>query len=211
MKSTRKNPWKLYLLSFVITTIIFITVFLFSYSISFLVYQKANSNVHIAKVYIQDLEGMLENVTCTEQTLFDSSEKLDFVGDQLSLLETRFSKQDVRVLEQKRLYSELQLAHFKIIKELNKKCDQKFIILFFFYSNSPSLQENSERVGYILSTFKKENPNKIMIYSFDTDLNYDIIEKLKQDYNVTQIPEVVINEKQNLVLENINQLEVYLE
>lgn len=209
---TKQNlPLTRFFIAFIITTLLFTGIFLFSYSISFLVSQNIESSTNLAQEYVQEMEKDLENLECDSEILLKASDRLDFIGGELPSLEDKLGKEDSRITEQKKDYSDVEIAHLKIVKELNSRCNQKFLTVLFFYSNNFTFEEKSRRVGYILSTFKKENPEKVMIYSFDVDLNYDLIEKLKQDYNITRIPEIVINEKHNLALENINQLKNYLD
>lgn len=211
MSIKRKFPLVRLFITFVITTVVFVGIFLFSYSVSFFVSQNIESSTNLAQEYVQEMQGDLENLECASEILLKASNKLDFIGGELPSLESKLGKNDSRIIEQKKDYSNVEIAHLNIVKELNSRCNEKFLVVLFFYSNDFALEEESRRMGYILSTFKKENPEKVMVYSFDADLDYALIQKMKQDYNITRIPQIVINEKQNLVLENINQLEAYLE
>ena len=126
------------------------------------------------------------------------------------MLEKRFGKKDSRVLEQKNLYSQLELKHFKIIKQIEEQCNENYIIILFFYSNNEPLNEESERMGFILRTFKNKNPGKIMIYSFDYNLESRLTKELKETYNITNVPIAVINEQDKIYARNIDDLTPYL-
>ena len=58
-------------------------------------------------------------------------------------------------------------------------------------------------------SFKKLNSDKIMIYSFDYNLESSIINKLKRDYNITGAPIIVIDEQRQIYARNIDDLEPY--
>lgn len=209
--STKQNfPLTRFFLAFILTTFLFVGIFLFSYSVSFLVSHNIDSSTNLAQEYVKEMEKDLENLGCNSEILLKASSRLDFIGGEIPSLEEKLGKDDSRILEQKRDYTEVEFAHLSIVKELNSRCDQKFLVILFFYSNNETLEKESGRVGYVLSTFKKENPDRVMVYSFDVDLGYDLIEKLEQEHNITQVPQIVINEKENLILTNINQLEGYL-
>jgi hypothetical protein len=64
--------------------------------------------------------------------------------------------------------------------ELNLNCNTSFVSLLFFYSNEEQYQDKSELYGYILSRFKDENPSRVMIYSFDVNLNSSSINELRK-------------------------------
>ncbi len=199
-----------YFLAFVVATVAFIMIFVIANSVTYLNYKQVEKQTNIIEKYTNDLSENLNNLSCSQEFLIDSSEKLDEVGMRLSLIEKRFGKDDVRVLEQKNLYVKLEIAHFNIIKKLNNECNAKFVTVLFFYSNSQELIDQSERVGTMLATFKNTNPEKVMIYSFDINLVNEQINELKSDYNLTNFPIIVINNKEKLTPKNIDELDNYL-
>ena len=152
----------------------------------------------------------LDNFVCDNQLLVSSSKDLDNIGFKISILEKRFGKKDLRVLEKKKLYSDLEIMHFNLIKKFNINCNSGFTTLLFFYSNEIGVIDESENTAFILSSFKTNNPSKIMIYSFDYNLDYETINKLKVEYNVSFAPSVLINEKDLIYLKNIDNLKTYL-
>ena len=191
------------------TNLIFTIIFLTSFSVSYINYQGISAQNNIINQYIAELNPYTNISNCNNSILFDASEKLDSVGSRISLIETRFGKDDSRVVEQKLLYSDLESRHYEIVKELNKKCNKNFTTILFFYSNEDQFDEESEKAGYILGAFKNRYPEKIMIYSFDYDINYPIINKLKEKYKINAVPSVLINEKDIVIVKNIRDLERY--
>jgi len=153
----------------------------------------------------------VNNSVCSTSFVYEASVRLDDAGARIGLLEIRIGKDDKRVLEQKKIYSEIELKHFEIVKFLRDKCNADYLPVLFFYSNSDEFKDASESMGYILGAFKNENGNKIMIYSFDVDLDSDSIGLLREEYNVTKVPVAVVNEKVLIYPTNIRELEVYLE
>lgn len=196
-----------YIISFFIATIIFIIVFLASFGVSYLNYTKVVEEQSVIRGYIEDLDSSLDGEnTCDEGLLLKASEKLDVAGSRMSLLETRFGKNDARVLKQKDLYSELEVKHFEITKAFDVECGKDFSTILFFYSNSENDKDNSERVGFILSTFKNKNPGSVMIYSFDANLDSEIINSLKTKYGVSEVPMIVVDEGIPKNIRNIDDI-----
>jgi len=113
-------------------------------------------------------------------------------------------------VEQKKLYSELELRHFNIIKNLNEQCNANFDVIFFFYSNAGNKQDESEKMGFILGSYKRINPGSVMIYSFDYNLDLKSIDDLELEYSIEDAPRIVINEEDSFYLTNIDDLDNYL-
>ena len=187
-----------YIASFILTIIIFVIIFLIAYTSSYLNYQRIyyeNSLIKDNLIFLDRLFIEFEDEkNCSNKLLLESSEKLDFVGDLINTLEFRLGKNDKRVLEQKKLYSALELNHYKIIKKLNSVCNENFVTIFFFYSNDKPYDELSKRTSAILSVLKNENPYNLMIYSFDYNLDNDLISMINTNYNITNAPSVLIDE-----------------
>jgi hypothetical protein len=197
-----------YLAAFVLATVVFVAIFLIAYSISYFNYQGIYSRNSEVEKFLSEFE--LSNETCIDPLLYESSDLLDVAGARLGVLERRLGKNHWRVLEQKKLYTRLELAHFNVIKGLNEICDSSFLTVLFFYSNTKELEDASERVGYILNSFKNSDPERVMIYSFDANLDAVEIVDLKKKYGVTRLPATIINENDIKYLRNIHDLEEYV-
>ncbi len=195
------------IISFFVATILFILIFISAYSVSYLNYQNIRSENKLIQVSLVRLDEIMASESCDDALLFESSENLDAVGSQLNILEKRFGNKDIRVLEQKKVYSDLEYKHLQIIRNFNENCNKNFEPIIFFYSNIRDKQDKSENMGSILSVFKRRNSGFVMIYSFDFNLDYGLIEKLEKDYNVSEVPIVVVKEKEKIYLRNIDELE----
>lgn len=199
------------LAAILISAIIYVGIFSFAHWISYKNYSGISERNLLVQESLDELESALENVSCNESVLVSVSEKLDQIGASLGLLEMRLGKNEPRVLEQKKLYSELEKRHFELIKEMNKRCNSSFVTVLFFYSNDKNAQKRSDIAGAILTTLKRSEPERVMIYSFDYNLDTLAIDELKQKYLVATTPFVLVDEKHLIVnLKNIQQLEPYL-
>ncbi len=195
------------ILSLMIAIIVFSGIFLLANSISYLNYKSIGSQNNLIGDYVSDINSRLENFVCSDTLLFEASQMLDDVGVQIGILEKRFGKNDERVLSQKQFYSSLEHAHFKIVNRLIVECGHNFTTILFFYSNAEEVEEESERTGYILSSFKEKYFETTMVYSFDYNMNFELIDDLKQQYNVTWAPLVVVDGGEPFYVGNIQDLE----
>lgn len=194
------------LLSFVLASAVFFSVFFIADLVSYLNYRNTASQNQFIQAALDDLARQLETITCEDSSVASSLERLDHVGEYLSLLEYRFDMRDPRVVREKKLYNQLQLQHLHFIRALNVRCDSQFDILLFFYSNDPSLIDQSEYVGDILKTFKARDPGRYMIYSFDSSLGDESVTQLMTSYPLERVPAVVVHNRTVLYPENINDL-----
>ena len=190
-----KVPLTRYFWAFILASFLMASVFLVSYGISYWNYQIISSSNNEIFHSLNEIEKILNTSQCQEDNLYYSSEILDRTGQRLNLLETRFGKNDERVLSQKKLYSQLEYKHFQLVKLYVEKCSANFVTLLFFYSNDDFLGEESESVGYILSTIKKTYSNKAMIYSFDINLDDEVIDNFKEIYGFVDVPFVIVNKR----------------
>lgn len=208
----RSLPLNRIILSFVIATILFISIFLVSYAISYSKYESIVSNQE--DIYYNllsiELEKELIVSSCDFFNSYYISRELEEMGSIINILEERFGKKDEKVIKQKEIYSMLEIQHFNLIKEHNKICNKTIPTILFFYSNEENFVDSAEKKGYMLDSLKKINKD-IMIYSFDYDLDNNLINILKKKYNIDKPNLIIMNEKHKIEeLQNINELVNYL-
>lgn len=197
------------LFALILTILVFLTVFLISYSVSYSKYQQVSKQQSdsLYRILSFNIRNSLSNYSCTGLSA-DLGVEIDNMGSIVNLLEQRFGKQDAQVLEQKKLYSALEIEHFLYVLDYNKKCNQSVNTILFFYSNDALYSAQADKTGYILSSLKSRNSSRVMIYSFDYDLDADVISALKARYYVNQPNTVVVNEDNKVVnVRNIGDLE----
>jgi len=196
------------ILAFIIAAAVLGFAFMQGYMVSYLSLQRASNIQNDLKIDLLDsqLSGALLQ-ECNEEALAVFSSKLDHSGVLISLLEDKFGKDDKIVLDQKKQYALLEIQHFLTIKDYSERCNKKIDLLLFFYSNSKEYGEEAKNIGKILDKVKSERDRKVMVYSFDYDLDMDIVKFMKILYNVTSPDTIVVNEKLNLEhVENIDEI-----
>jgi len=208
----RQISIKRLIFSFLIATGVFLLIFLLSFGISYLNFQKVASEQQSILYDLLNLNAhdQLVGVSCTNSSLVPLSKQLNDMSTVIGLLETKMGKNNPSVIESKKLYTAIEIQHFLQVLKYNEFCNASISTALFFYSNveNPSA---SETTGYILSTLKAKNPDNLMIYSIDYDLNIPIINILKQKYSIEGPNTIIINESVKLSnITNINQLGNYL-
>ena len=200
------------ILAFLIATVIFLSAFLIGYGVAYYKYQsvlKDQQNV-IYKLESLDVEKAFLT-SCNREALYSISSELDSMAQAMGILETRLGKNDKQVLEQKKIYTILQIKHFLAMKEYKEKCNSNITLILFFYSNQKEDMGNSERTGFILQNLKAQNINDILVYSIDYHLDLSLVSTLKSVYNITIPDTVLVNEKEKLEkIQNINDIEAVI-
>ena len=203
-----------YLWAFIVGTAIFAVVFLISYSISYLEFQRISNlqGIIAYDIFEDKLDYSFFNLgTCSNESFKKISEDLGFQGNIINDLEGKLGKENPVVLEKKKFYTLIELEHFEFINMLNKDCGTKINTVLFFYSNRKEDIVEGEDTGRLLDVLYSRNSDNLMIYSFDVNLDSDLVKNLMKKYNIENSPTVIVNGKTKLFHpENINLIEKYL-
>ena len=126
---------------------------------------------------------------CSLAGLVDLNNQLNSFGDKLTYLESISSPNDLNVDNLYNYYTVLEVKHFLFINEVNQKCDEKYPTILFFYKNDcPSCKMQ----GLTLTALKQSSPD-VMIYSFNSHSDSKVVSTLKQMYDVSTAPSLVLN------------------
>jgi len=202
-----------YLLAFLIGTSIFCSIFLLTFFFSnqelgnvYLIQEKFSQDIFKDKLsYSFFGEGK-----CSQESFNKISRDLGYFGRIINELEKKLGKEDKRVLEQKDIYTLILLEHLDFLIDYNEECNTSWNYILFFYSNNKNDYTSSEEVGKILDVLVVKN-QKVSVYSFDINLNTDLIKKLKEKYRVFKAPTLIINGKNRLDdVKDIKEIEQYL-
>ena len=205
---------KRYLYAFIIATIIFLLGFLITYSVAYIEYQKVvNLQDPISYEIFKDKikHSLFNEDICSDKSLIEISEDLRIQGSFISDMEKNMGKDNENVLFRKKFYTLIQLEHFEFVKTTNKECDKNINTILFFYSNNEEEKDRAEDIGRLLSVLFQQNQQNLVIYSFDTNLDSEIINLLKEKYEVSTPIKIIINENKSFTtLNNINQIQSLL-
>lgn len=195
-----------------ITTFLFFGVFFFGYFVAFNSYQDIAQEQQSILSTLLSLEAEKDLIqgSCKGAELLSLSKELQNMGAIIGLLEDELGKENSEVIEQKKIYTILQVEHLLFIQEKNDRCNKENPIILFFYSNEEDYLDRAEEIGYILSNKKSTNP-EVMIYSFDYDLESSLIKTLKTINGVDSPNTVLVNGKIIPPVKDINDLNSALE
>ena len=126
-----------------------------------------------------------------EPNLF--TEDLNKIGSRLTEMESQLGVENKAVISLKEYYSLLEIRHFLFMKQALGECKKDYGLVLYFYSNAGDCEECQEQ-GYVLSYVNKKEPS-FNIYSFDVNIGNPALRTLKQYYNITMVPSIVVNEK----------------
>ena len=198
-----------YLLAFLIGTFIFINGFVLTNIIISVQFDRVSQfqdetsyAIFAEKLNYELFEGDL----CSTDSFNKISQDLGYQGASIGDLEEKLGKNNQAVQFRKEFYSIVELEHFEYIKDVNEACDQKFSTILFFYSNRGDDLDKSERAGRLLDLIRERNDN-LVVYSFDLNLNSEIIQNLINLYDIEESPTLIINNNKrvsgNIQLEDI--------
>jgi len=199
--------------SFLLACFIFFVIFSFTSSVDYSMYQRSSNQINEIEQYINELSVFIDNQNCNNFLFDDATKKLKNSVYKIGFLEKEFGKDDLRVLEHKKMHTELQFLHYLLVEELNEKCNTGINVLFFFYENSDEkdIQTSVERMSFIAGYYLDKNEGEVMLYSFDYRLDSEIVSELIEKYNITEVP-VLIEGKSGAKIQpsNINELNEFM-
>lgn len=207
----RKVSWRIYIIAGIITLI----VFSLGVSLGFLL---SNEKYDIIRYDLENLQLKQKDIelelllissigeeSCDtlkyeiEKTASLSSE----LGEKVSYYDREMIKNPEFYILKKQYI--ITLIEFWNYWELFKKnCNSSVNTVLYFYSISNCNECQAQ--GFVLSFLKQENPEKIMIFALDKDEDLYSLNLVKNIYNVTKAPTLVINNKKYEDLKDINVL-----
>lgn len=208
----RVQSKKRYFLAFGIATVIFLLGFLITYGIAYLEFQRISSQqTELSYGIFQDKlkHSFFEETLCEETTYKDVSEELSFQGRIIDDLEKKFGKQDQKVLLRKKFYTLVELEHLEFVKQLEKNCNKTINTILFFYSNNENEIEKSEELGRLISSVAEQNEN-LVVYSFDINLDSELINLIKETYQIDKPQTLIVNDAKVFSPDKAEDINKYL-
>ncbi|MFH1521921.1 MAG: hypothetical protein ABIF18_03100 [archaeon] len=214
MKPRQVESKMRYLWAFIIGTAIFLVGFGITYSVTYFEYQRvAGLQGPLSYEIFQDKlqYTLFDKDICAGDIYMEVSEDLAFQGGIIGDLEEKMGKENEDILFRKKFYTLVLLEHLELINILNEQCDENINTILFFYSNEEEDLDASEDVGRILGNLYEKNKDNLFIYSFDINLESEIINSLKEKYSVTGPMKIILNDNQTFTeLRNIDDIESLL-
>jgi hypothetical protein len=192
----RKINYEIYLAALSFTLIFFI---LGIFTGNYIAHKKA-SNLDISQ---KDILARIELLNADKSYICNLSwgdlweEKVES-GKILTSLENRLGKDNWAVLEEKKIYNDIQINTLSKVSEYKEKCDPDWKIILFFYTNKEMIDgdpELSNKQGYMLTTVYNIDMAHVKVFAFDINTGNEGVSKLIERYNLTYFPSLVIDNK----------------
>ena len=96
--------------------------------------------------------------------------------------------------ELKRDYILTQIRYWLLNKKIKENNKEEHISVLYFYSNQDCVECGAQ--GTILTYLKEKLKDKLLVFSLDADFTGEpMVAVLKQTYNITKIPSIVIEDE----------------
>ena len=197
----RKINFEVYLIALLITFVFFVLGIIVG---DYIAYKKMDSlsisqKAIFAFFSASEFKNLENKTNYCNLSWSDIWEEKVGIGEVLSALELRFGKTNEKVIEQKRIYNEVQFKTLGVVEKVNKVCKYEWDIILFFYTNDKNDLRGdyklSEFQGYALDTLYEMDREKIKIFAFDINAFGESSKNLITEYNLSYYPSLVINGK----------------
>jgi len=190
-KLERKISWDLYLTAFVISLVIFGVGIWVGLQIEQEVNSQLMQNIQSTnnKMLLLSNLLLLENDSSfcryieKEMSVFD--DETYQIGKQIGFMEEKRGIDE----DLKKTYMELEFRDYLLSKKINEKCNSKQNIILYFVSSSNCSICKAQ--GEQISAAKEETNTRV--YTFDIDIDSELISSLLQKYNISKTPSIIIN------------------
>ncbi|MFP4045648.1 MAG: thioredoxin family protein [Candidatus Aenigmatarchaeota archaeon] len=128
----------------------------------------------------------------SDQTIKKSLVRLKGLLDQLSDYQksSDFSKEEY--LDLKRDYTIANLRYWMLLRKSNELCDNDDIWVLYFHEEGCG---SCPTQGFILTQIRKTYDKKVWVFPLDMEIEENMITILKERYNVTETPTLVVNDQ----------------
>jgi len=182
----------------------YIIVFLITLGIFIVVFGLVNTLNNRKLASIDDLQRKITADLIATETQFDLlktapcssvgnttlSRELGEFGEKLSFAQDNQGADHPDVLQLKKYYSLLQVKDYLLMQELAGKCDLEIDSVLYFYKEACP---DCTKQGYALTEFKIRYP-ELRVYSFDSDLDFSVIDTFVGLYDFGEVyPTMIVD------------------
>lgn len=206
-----KINWRVYITAAIITLIIFSLGIGLGFMISNEKYDIMKTDLDNIQLQQKDIEtemmltSSLGANSCKtlnyeiEKTATQSAE----LGQEVSYYDNEIIKnQDIYTIKRYYIINLIQLwSYWELFK---KNCNSSVNTVLYFYSIKNC--DDCQAQGFVLSYLKDKYPDKIMTFALDKDEDMYSLNLIKNTYNITLSPTLIINNKKYEGLKDINSL-----
>lgn len=209
MSVERKTSVKKYLIAFVLTLLIFsggiiVGIVLENARLSSAEQITLREKVNLRSLQLQhDYIGSGITDCKTLHTILENN--INELGKKVGIIieyekKSFFNREEFNLQLQDYFLTEIQF--YLLARKIDQKCPQDNVKILYFYD-----ENKDDTQGNILNYMKKRFGSKLLVFSLDSGFTQEsMIGTLLTDYNITQFPAVVIEEKPFQGLRDSDQL-----
>jgi hypothetical protein len=182
----------------ILTVIIFFIGFIVGYNLDLMkseFIEKETANAVLESESFTISEMYLQNNTEYCRLMETRIPQIGKIVDQLGQDLDNFAQKNVFVnyTSLNRRYFLYEIRFWMSVEEYKQKCNKNITTVVFFYKLRHSASYDQ---GIVLTALKDIFKDNIYIFSFDTDFTHEpMIDILKQEYEVKEVPALIINKK----------------
>ncbi len=179
MNTQKKIEWFKYVVTFLITAGLFITVFYVTKIVNdrrFSEIRSIQDKISVDLLSSETQFALLNTSECSVNANNILAPEIEKLGERLSTMETQLGTDNAEVISLKKYYSLLQIKDYMLAKELAAKCATKPVTIIYFYTNEC---DECTKQGYVLTALREKYPS-LRIYSFDSGLDLSALRTLER-------------------------------
>lgn len=190
----RPIDWKKYLLTLVITALIFGTAL---YANNYFddrrisemraIQDSIATNISSSEVEV----ALLSEIPCEEAGSSMLSSELGPLAERIAYSEENIGNDNADIIQLKKDYSLLEIKDYLLMKRLSERCGKKFGFALYFYGDKVSCPD-CDKASYVLTYLRNKYP-ELRVYSFDYNLDLSAVRTLVSTLKVkSDLPAIVI-------------------
>ncbi|MBM3303753.1 MAG: conjugal transfer protein TraF [Candidatus Aenigmarchaeota archaeon] len=201
-KQVKKLDAGLIVSAFVISGLIFAAGMFVGYGLNTEKLASIESNLNSINKDVQSFQSQFlfldmfgEKASCPmlESTLNRISENSYDLGNRLSAYGAEGEIKDEATYRERKLeYSSMLTGYWLLAEKLKSACNMSFNTILYFYSGPcPGCEDQA----FILTYMKNKYGDRVLVFALDADIKEPSVEALREYYNITEYPSLVINGK----------------
>jgi hypothetical protein len=175
----KKIEWFKYVVTFLITAGLFVTVFYVTKVVNdrrFSEIRSIQDKISVDLLSSETQFALLNSSGCAINANSILAPEIEKLGDRLALMETQLGTDNQDVVSLKKYYSLLQIKDYMLTKAIAAKCSSKPMTIIYFYTNDC---DDCTKQGYVLTALREKYPS-LRIYAFDSGLDLSAIRTLEK-------------------------------
>ena len=200
VEKKRQFFWKRHILAFVITLLIFSVGILLGSKLSNDRIEFTKTDIERQQVEYESLQLQLLYLTGQEgkncEVLLNTLERniYDLENSRIKLENYIQGQEGGDYQTIKRDYMLTEIRYWLLANEAKEVCANDLATVLYFYETTDSCFDCSAQ-GYILTYLKSIFGDKLLVFSLDVNFNEPMVQILKENYEIEELPTVIVGGK----------------